>query len=47
MAEPRALDGMQPDERQELKEAVCDAILERTRRIAISALACCVGARPR
>jgi hypothetical protein len=33
MAEPRALDGMQRDERQELKEAVCDAILERTRRV--------------
>ena len=32
MAEPRALDGMQWDERQQLKEAVCDAILERTRR---------------
>jgi hypothetical protein len=31
MAEPRALDGMQWDERQQLKEAVCDAVLERTR----------------
>jgi hypothetical protein len=33
MAEPRALDGMLWDDRQQLKEAVCDAVLERTRRI--------------
>ena len=33
MAEPRALEGMQRDERQELKEAVCDAVLERARRV--------------
>lgn len=33
MAEPRALDGMQWDDRQLLKEAVCDAVLERTRRV--------------
>lgn len=33
MAEPRALNGMQRDELQELKEAVCDAVLERTRRV--------------
>src|SRR3546814_2767153 len=33
MAEPRALDEMQWDDRQQLKEAVCDAVLERTRRV--------------
>lgn len=33
MAEPSALDAMEPDERQLLKEAVCDAILERARRV--------------
>src|SRR5205814_132245 len=33
MAEPRALDGMPWDDRQLLKEAVCDAVLERTRRV--------------
>lgn len=33
MAEPRALEGMQWDDRQQLKEAVCDAVLERTRRV--------------
>ena len=33
MAEPRALDGMLWDDRQQLKEAVCDAVLERTRRV--------------
>ncbi len=33
MAEPRALDGMPWDDRQQLKEAVCDAVLERTRRV--------------
>ncbi len=32
MAEPLVLRGMDPDERQLLKEAICDAILERTRR---------------
>jgi len=32
MAEPRALDNMSSDDRQLLKEAVCDAILERTRK---------------
>ena len=32
MTEPAALIGMDVDERQLLKEAVCDAILERTRR---------------
>lgn len=31
MAELRALDGLNADERQLLKEAVCDAVLERTR----------------
>ena len=31
MAEPASLAGMNADERQELKEAVCDALLERTR----------------
>jgi len=31
MAEPNALTGMSWDERQELKEAVCDAVLERVR----------------
>lgn len=33
MAEPAPLAGMTSDRRQELKEAVCDAILERTRRV--------------
>ncbi|WMT87492.1 helicase-related protein [Pelagibacterium sp. 26DY04] len=33
MVEPLPLRGMDPDERQILKEAVCDAILERTRRV--------------
>src|SRR5262249_45153483 len=33
MAEPKALDGMHWDDRQQLKEAVCDAVLERTRRV--------------
>jgi hypothetical protein len=33
MADPRALDGLSWDDRQLLKEAVCDAILERTRRV--------------
>jgi hypothetical protein len=33
MAEPRVLDGMPWDDRQQLKEAVCDAVLERTRRV--------------
>jgi hypothetical protein len=33
MADPLSLDGMSSDERQELKEAVCDAVLERTRRV--------------
>jgi hypothetical protein len=33
MAEPAALDGMSANERQVLKEAVCDAVLERTRKI--------------
>ena len=33
VSEPWALRGMEPDERQLLKEAVCDAILERTCRI--------------
>lgn len=33
MSEPFALQSMHPDERQVLKEAVCDAILERTRRV--------------
>jgi hypothetical protein len=33
MAEPNALAGMSSDERQELKEAVCDAVLERTRQV--------------
>lgn len=33
MADPRALEGMDRDERQELKEAICDAILERTKRV--------------
>lgn len=32
MAEPQALDNMSSDDRQLLKEAVCDAILERTRK---------------
>ena len=34
MADPISLDGMSSDERQELKEALCDAVLERTRRVA-------------
>ncbi|KRR25283.1 helicase [Bradyrhizobium lablabi] len=33
MAEPDVLAGMTSDERQELKEAVCDAVLERTRQV--------------
>lgn len=33
MAEPLPVADMGPNERQELKEAVCDAILERTRRV--------------
>lgn len=33
MAEPAPLNGLTSDERQELKEAVCDAILERTRQV--------------
>ncbi len=33
MPEPTSLNGMSWDERQELKEAVCDAVLERTRRV--------------
>jgi len=33
MAEPLPLRGMDADERQLLKEAVCDALLERTRRV--------------
>jgi hypothetical protein len=33
MAEPTALSGMSVDDRQELKEAVCDAVLERTRQL--------------
>lgn len=33
MAELRVLDGLDSDERQLLKEAVCDAVLERTRRV--------------
>ena len=33
MAEPPALNGMEWDDRQQLKEAVCDAVLERTRRV--------------
>ena len=33
MADPISLEGMSSDERQELKEAVCDAVLERTRRV--------------
>lgn len=33
MSEPSVLRDMEPDERQLLKEAVCDAILERTRRL--------------
>ena len=28
MADPISLDGMSSDERQELKEAVCDAVLD-------------------
>jgi len=33
MPELHALDGMPWDDRQQLKEAVCDAVLERTRRV--------------
>ena len=33
MTEPLAVADMDPDQRQELKEAVCDALLERTRRV--------------
>src|SRR4051794_39369452 len=33
MPEPHVLDGMSWDERQELKEAVCDAVLERARQV--------------
>jgi hypothetical protein len=33
MAEPQALEGMSWDQRQELKEAVCDAVLERARQV--------------
>lgn len=33
MAEPASLRNMSPDDRQILKEAVCDAIVERTRRV--------------
>jgi hypothetical protein len=33
MADPRALEGLSWDDRQLLKEAVCDAVLERTRRV--------------
>src|SRR6478672_9239238 len=33
MADPQALDGLSWDERQELKEAVCDAVLERARQV--------------
>jgi hypothetical protein len=33
VSEPYALRQLGPDERQLLKEAVCDAIVERTRRI--------------
>jgi hypothetical protein len=33
MADPTALTGMSADDRQELKEAVCDAVLERTRQV--------------
>ncbi|MEH2509473.1 Lhr-like helicase [Nitrobacteraceae bacterium AZCC 1564] len=33
MADPRALVGLSADEKQELKEAVCDAVLERTRQV--------------
>ncbi|CAN5311405.1 hypothetical protein BH10PSE1_BH10PSE1_24360 [soil metagenome] len=33
MADPQSLDGLNWDDRQILKEAVCDAILERTRRV--------------
>ena len=33
MAEPQALDGLSADDRQELKEAVCDAVLDRARQI--------------
>ncbi|HVV52250.1 MAG TPA: DEAD/DEAH box helicase family protein [Polyangia bacterium] len=33
MADLQILEGLDGDERQELKEAVCDAVLERTRRV--------------
>jgi hypothetical protein len=33
MADPQALDGLSWDQRQELKEAVCDAVLERARQV--------------
>src|ERR1700760_2742598 len=33
MADLRILDGLSADDRQVLKEAVCDAVLERTRRV--------------
>ena len=33
MADPQSLDGLNWDDRQILKEAVCDAVLERTRRV--------------
>ncbi|ABD07237.1 Helicase-like [Rhodopseudomonas palustris HaA2] len=33
MADPLALAGLSADDRQELKEAVCDAVLDRTRQI--------------
>ncbi len=33
MGEPTPVRTMDPDERQELKEAICDAVLERTRRV--------------
>jgi len=33
MADPRTLDGMDSDARQEIKEAVCDAVLDRVRRV--------------
>jgi hypothetical protein len=33
MADPRSMDGMDSDARQEIKEAVCDAVLDRVRRV--------------
>ena len=33
MADPRTMDGLDNDVRQEVKEAVCDAVLERVRRV--------------